>query len=232
VYIKLNTNFIFTDMNLRVRDSLINVLNRISRSNEIRALVIINQNERANLKKYNEISKHVNESKYCHRMIHSLCNILDQIILTLVSLNKFIIHSDGSKFIPLFFNLSLACDYRIISSHAVYQKTYFELGGLPKGGCAFFLCKMLGSTKAKKLLLSSKEILALEALKLGIVDQVVPIDQLERASIQTAKHIAKLPGNTVIDIKKLVNFAFNGLEDYLKLESKELLKNSGLYDYF
>lgn len=231
-YLKLDMNFLFEDTNLRVRDNLINLFDRISCGNEIRVLVIFNQNNRINLEKYMNISKHAQESKYYHRMIHRLCNVFDQIILNLVSLNKFIIHSDGSKFIPLFFNLSLACDYRIIASHAVYQKSYIELDSLPKGGCAFFLCKMLGINKTKKLLLSSQDISAHEALELGIVDQVVPIQKLKDASILIAKHTARLPDITVLDIKKLVNYSFNGLENYLRMESKELLKSSGLYDYF
>ena len=232
VYLKLDIDFIFEEMNLRVRDNLMDIFDQISKSKEIKVLVIVNSNETANIEKYLDISKHVLESKYCHRMIHRVCNILDQLVLNLANLNKFTIHSNGSKFIPLFFNLSFVCDYRIIASHAVYQKSHLELGSLPKGGSTFFLSKMLEYSKAKRLLLSNKGISALEALELGIVDQVVPINELEDATIQVAKHTAQLSEKTVLDVKRLVNYSIHGLEDYLKMESRELLKFSGLYDYF
>jgi enoyl-CoA hydratase/carnithine racemase len=232
VYLKLDIDFIFEEMNLRVRDYLMDIFNQISKSKEIKVLVIANSNETAHIEKYLDISKHALESKECHDMIHRVCNVFDQLILNLANLKKFTIHSDGSKLIPLFFNLSFACDYRIIASHAVYQKSYLEIGSLPKGGSAFFLSKMLEYSKAKKMLLSSKDISAPEALELGIVDQVVPFNELEDVTIQIAKHTAQLPEKTVLDIKKLVNYSINGLTDYLRMESRELLKSSGLYDYF
>ena len=179
--------------------------------------------------KYLNILKHALESNYNHEMIHRVCNVFDQLILNVANLNKFTIHSDGRDLIPLFLNLSFACDYRIISSEAVYQKGYLNIGSLPKGGCTFFLCKMLGYSKTKQLLLSRKEITALEALELGIVDKVVPLNELENAASQIAKHTTQLPEKTVSEIKKLTNYAINGLEDYLRMESKEFLKTGGFF---
>ena len=97
-------------------------------------------------------------------------------------MNKLVIHTDCGEVIPLFLNMSLACDYRIVATHTIYQKPYFELGMLPKGGVAFFLCKMLGNSKTLQLLESDKEMNAIEALDLGIVDQVVPYNDLEKNS--------------------------------------------------
>ena len=83
--------------------------------------------------------------------------------------------------------MSLACDFRIVATDTIFRKPYFELETLPKGGGAFFLCKMLGYSKAKQLLMSEKDINALEALEFGIVDQVVLYSKLEETAIQMAQ---------------------------------------------
>ena len=231
VYLKLDLSYIFEDKNLHIRDKLTYLFDQISKSLDIKVLAIINQNGTANLEKYMNISKHALESNYCHTMIHRVCNVLDQLILNIANLNKFVIHADSSKHIPLFLNLSFACDYRIIASYSVYRKAYLNMGNLPKGGCAYFLEKMLGYSKTKKILLTNREISALEALQLGIVDQVVSINDFKYTVTQVSKQTAQLPGTAVSNIKKLVNHSINGLEDYLKFESNEFLKTSGLYDY-
>jgi len=60
-----------------------------------------------------------------------------------VNLNKIVVHADGGRVIPLFMNVSLACDYRIVADNTVFQNPCIELGLAPKGGSGFFLSKML-----------------------------------------------------------------------------------------
>jgi len=62
-----------------------------------------------------------------------LCNVYDQLILKIVGFNKPVIYADCDEVIPLFLNMSLACDYRIVATHTIFQKPYFELETLPKG---------------------------------------------------------------------------------------------------
>ncbi|MGV7223381.1 MAG: enoyl-CoA hydratase-related protein [Nitrospinales bacterium] len=64
---------------------------------------------------------------------------------------------------------------------------------LPKGGGAFFLCKMLGNSKARQILESEEDINGIEALELGIVDQVVSYKELEKTAIQLALRIVNRP---------------------------------------
>jgi 2-(1,2-epoxy-1,2-dihydrophenyl)acetyl-CoA isomerase len=153
-----------------------------------------------------------------------MCNFFDQFLLKIVGLNKVIVHADSGHVIPLFLNLSLACDYRIVATHTIYQKPYFELGLLPKGGGPFFLCNLLGNCKARKILMSDEDINALEALELGIVDQVVPYNILEESALQMAQRLAKMPTRSLAGIKRLINYSMKDLKDYLSFESQELLK--------
>ena len=152
----------------------------------------------------------------------------DQLILKIVSFNKPVIYADCDEVIPLFLNMSLACDYRIVATHTIFQKPYFELETLPKGGSAFFLCKMLGYSKAKQLFMSEKDINAIEALEMGIVDQVVPYNKLEETAIQVAQDFTKRSSRSLVGIKRLINYSMKDIQDYLDFESFELLRTIGV----
>ncbi len=120
-------------------------------------------------------------------------------------------------------NLSLACDYRIVCKHSVYKNPYLEIGLVPKGGSAFFLTRLIGYRDAKKVLLEDGTICADEALKLGIVDQVVSTSELYETALKKARRYAELPARSLSGIKKLLNCSPGELETCLKCEDEQFL---------
>ncbi len=227
--LRLGKDFLFKLIDLSVSNCLFDVFDRILEKDEFKVLVIMNRPKKIGREEYIDFFRQVIANVFDRKSIHNMCNIFDQLIQKIVGLNKFVIHADCGEVIPLFLNISLACDYRIVTTNTVFQKPYFELGLLPKGGGAFFLCHMLGSSKACKLLTSKEDIKAIEALKLGIVDQVVPFYELEEVAIQMAQGLAKGPTNTLAGIKRLINYSMKDLKNYLGFESQELMKIIGAF---
>ncbi len=121
-------------------------------------------------------------------------------------------------------NVSLACDYRIVTDNTVFQKLHLELGLVPKGGCTFFLSKMLGMSKAAGILLSSKDITAQEAMRLGMVDKVVPLDKIEETALKVAQYFTQKPARSLTGVKRLLNYPIDDLRNYLEFENEELFK--------
>ena len=227
--LRFGKDFFFESIDLSVSNRLFDVFERISQSSEIKVLVIMNCPEKIGGEEYIDFCRQATRAQADHKTIHRVCNIFDQLIQKIIRLNKLIIHADGGKIIPLFLNISLACDYRIVSTHTTFQKPYFELGMLPKGGSAFFLCNLLGYSKTKQLLMSEKEITASEALEIGFVDQVVPDHNLEETAIQKAQDWTQRATRSLIGIKRLLNYTMRDLTDYLNFESGELLKTIGFF---
>jgi 2-(1,2-epoxy-1,2-dihydrophenyl)acetyl-CoA isomerase len=225
--LKLGKNFLFNAIEFAVENPLLDVLGRIADSGKIKVLVIMNCIEQIGCERYADFCRQVLESETDRRSIQRMCHFFDQLILKILSLDKPIVHADCGEVIPLFLGISLACDYRIIATHTIIQKSYFELETLPKGGSPFFLCKMLGYNRAKELLMSDKDINALEAVEIGIVDQIVPYDKLEEAAIQRAQDLARTSIRSLEGIKKLINYSMKDIQDYLNFESFELLKTFG-----
>ncbi len=91
--------------------------------------------------------------------------------------------------------LALACDFRIASEKAKLGQPEILLGIIPGGGGTQRLARLVGPARAKDLIFSGRQVRADEALAIGLVDEVVPPDEvLDRA---LAKASALAAGATV-----------------------------------
>lgn len=79
------------------------------------------------------------------------------------------------------FELSLACDFRIVSETCLYALPEQRLGQVPGSGGSARLLKMIGISRTKDVVMRSRRITAQEALAWGIAMQMVPDGELEAA---------------------------------------------------
>ena len=88
-------------------------------------------------------------------------------------------------------NLALACDLVIAAEAARFGEVFVRLGLGPDWGGAYFLPRLIGLAKAKELLFTGKIISAREAEQIGLINQVVPADQLEETVMNLAAQLAQ-----------------------------------------
>lgn len=86
--------------------------------------------------------------------------------------------------------LALSCDIRIAGERARFGQPEINLGIIPGGGGTQRLTRLIGEGKAMQLILTGEIIDAQEALRLGLVNEVHPADQLEDKTIEMAAKIA------------------------------------------
>lgn len=86
--------------------------------------------------------------------------------------------------------LALACDVRVASERAVFGQTEVNLGIIPGGGGSQRLARLIGLGNALKLTLAGERIDAREALRLGLVEEVVPHGALASRTMELAESIA------------------------------------------
>jgi len=86
--------------------------------------------------------------------------------------------------------LAMACDLRIASDRAVLGQTEINLGIIPGGGGSQRLPRLVGLGNALRLTLTGETVDAHEALRLGLVEEVVPHARLERRTLEIAEAIA------------------------------------------
>ncbi|EGO95846.1 MULTISPECIES: enoyl-CoA hydratase/isomerase family protein [Acidiphilium] len=79
------------------------------------------------------------------------------------------------------FEISLACDFRIVSETCQYALPEQKLGQIPGSGGSARLQKIVGITRTKDIVMRSRRISARQALDWGIATECVPDDRLEAA---------------------------------------------------
>lgn len=78
--------------------------------------------------------------------------------------------------------LALACDWRVASAEAKLGQPEISLGVIPGAGGTQRLARLVGPARAKELIMTGRFVGAEEALAMGLVDRVVPADQVYQAA--------------------------------------------------
>lgn len=87
--------------------------------------------------------------------------------------------------------LTMACDIVIAADDAQFGQTELRVGIIPGGGGTQILPRLVGEKKAKELVFTGRMISAEEALKLGMINQVVPHDKLRETTERFVQDILK-----------------------------------------
>lgn len=93
--------------------------------------------------------------------------------------------------------LSMSCDIRIASDKARFGQPEIKLGLIPGGGGTQRMPRLIGLGNAMRLILTGEMIGAAEALQIGLVDQVVPHEELRAKTLELAAKIASFSQLTV-----------------------------------
>src|SRR6202140_2755694 len=88
-------------------------------------------------------------------------------------------------------NLALAADIRVASESATFGQNFVKIGLFPDYGGTYFLPQLVGPSKAAEMFYTGEMIDAATALRLGVVNHVVPAAQLEAAARAMAEKIAQ-----------------------------------------
>jgi len=90
-------------------------------------------------------------------------------------------------------SIALLCDIRLASKNAKFTCVWVKRGLAPDGGATYFLPRIVGFPIALELMLTGKVIDAAEALRIGLVNKVVPADSLMNEARDLARTLAEGP---------------------------------------
>jgi naphthoate synthase len=107
--------------------------------------------------------------------------------------------------------LHLVCDLTIAGQNAVFGQTGPRVGSFDGGFGASLLARNVGVKKAKEIWFLSRLYDAQEALDMGLVNAVVPLDELERETVAWCREMAALSPLSL----RLLKASFNATEDGL-----------------
>ncbi len=130
-------------------------------------------------------------------------------------------------------SLALSCDLRIASEKAVMTTAFAKVGFSGDYGGTYFLTQLVGSAKARELYYLSDRIDMTEALRLGLVNWVVPAERLEAETMLLAHRLAKGPRVAYRYMKENINRAVTGadVDDCLDLEATHHVHTGSTEDH-
>ncbi|MFD9396759.1 enoyl-CoA hydratase/isomerase family protein [Streptomyces sp. NPDC060000] len=115
--------------------------------------------------------------------------------------------------------LALAADYRVAADDAVLGQPEVQLGIMPGSGGTQRLTRLIGPSRAKNLLMTGRRVGAEEALRLGLVDEIVPRGEVYGTALRYARRLAEGPAAALEAIKEAVDHGADaGLAAGLALE--------------
>jgi enoyl-CoA hydratase len=106
--------------------------------------------------------------------------------------------------------VALAADIRLASENAVFAQPEVGLGIPPGWGATQRLTRLVGPGIGAELILTGRRVKADEALRIGLVNAVYPLDQLLPEATKLAGQIAANSPRAVSTAKRLMQLAFNG----------------------
>src|SRR5215471_11614834 len=122
-------------------------------------------------------------------------------------------------------NIALAADIRIASETASFGQNFAKVGLYPDYGGTYFLPELIGPARAAELFYTGDMIDAQTALRLGIVNRVVPVEQLESETKALAQKIAQGPTRAIRAVKKsLFGSSKAKLAKFLEQEVQEQME--------
>lgn len=129
-------------------------------------------------------------------------------------------------------NLALACDLVVAAESARFNQAFIKIGLVPDCGGTFILPRLVGWKRATELMMTGDVISAGRALEMGMINAVVPDDELSSAALAMAEKLAHAPTASIGRIKELLELsATNDYGGQLELERKAQIQSGQTKDF-
>ena len=204
-------------LNSQVLEDLNELLDLVKADEEIRALVLTGSGEKAfvagaDIAEMSNLTK--TEGEAFGKKGNDVFRKLETLpIPTVAAVNGFAL-GGGCE-------LSMSCDIRICADTAVFGQPETGLGITPGFGGTQRLARLVGPGMAKQLIYTAKNIKADEALRIGLVNAVYPLEELMPAAEKLAATIAKNAPIAARACKKAINEGLEAkMDDAVVIEEK------------
>lgn len=214
-YVTLNRPNVLNALNSITIDQLRDTFERIIDDSEVRVAILTGSGEKA-FAAGADIQELIDlvpvKTKELGCKWHDLFNLIENMGKPVIAAINGLAVGGGCE-------LAMACDIRIASENSKFAQPELKLGVIPGGGGTQRLPRLVGKGMAKELILTGRMIGADEALRIGLVNRVVPALELMTICEEIADEIIKAAPLAVQYCLEAINKGlYMGLEEGLLLE--------------
>ena len=211
-------------MNIEVLIELINGLNKIQSDKEVRVIIITGSGEKAFIAGADiKLMQKMNQEEAFDfaNLGQELANLIENSAKpVLAAVNGYAL-GGGCE-------IALSCHLRIASNNAIFAQPEVKIGLLPGWGGTQRLPRIIGRGLANEIILTGRNVTAKEALDIGMVNKVVPQEELMNTCFDIANMILKNSPNAIAESIKLIRLAAG--TKLKKGLSKEAISFSQLFE--
>lgn len=189
---------------LEMTARLTQIVEHLEKDDNVRAVVITGKGERAfcagaDIREFNSVRDDVVNKKL--KRENELFQKIEDLSIPVIAAMAATTLGGGSE-------LVLACDLRIMANEAKIGFPEIKLGVFPGSGGIYRLPRIVGQQYALELMFTGDLIDAKEAFRIGLVNRLVPRENVLNFSLELASRIAKGPKLGLNSIKKGVRKSF------------------------
>ncbi len=126
------------------------------------------------------------------------------------------------------FSIAITGDFVIATESTKFTMAYTAAGLSPDGSSSYFLPRLIGVRRTMDLMMTNRRLTAQEAEEWGLINQVVPEEDLQSTALALAQKLANGPTDAFATVKKLLLCTFdNSLETQMELEGRAISEHAG-----
>ncbi|WP_374722365.1 enoyl-CoA hydratase/isomerase family protein [Peribacillus tepidiphilus] len=196
-------------------NGLVDALENAQKNPEIRAIVMFGAG-----RSFSAGGDVKNMGKANPQQVYEHINRLNKCILKIRETEKPIIAAVHGFAAGAGFNLALACDLIIAAEDSKFALSFSQVGLISDGGGSYFLPRIIGPHLAKQFFFTGEPVPAERMYQLGVVNQLVPAEDLKEEALIFASKLACGPGKAYGMMKKLIDHSFTAtLDEILEQEA-------------
>ncbi len=129
-------------------------------------------------------------------------------------------------------SLALCCDLVIAAQSSYFLLAFVNIGLVPDGGSSLFVPTRVGMARAAEMAMLGERIPAAQALEWGLINRVVPDEQLAEQAGELARGLAAGPTGSYAGTKRLLNsWLYTRMDEQLELEARLQQEKAGSDDF-
>ena len=217
-WVRLNRPEAMNSLDNALKDALVRELERVADDPEVRCVVLTGTGRAFCVGQ--DLKEHVQSlSDPSSNLATTVEEHYNRIVMLLATMNKPVVAAINGVAAGAGLSFALACDFRISVDTASFTTAFAGIALSCDSGASWSLPRLVGTAKAKELLMFARSVPAAEALELGLVTRAVPAAEFEAAVRELATTLAQGPTLAYGSIRRAVaHSAANTLEDSLALE--------------
>ncbi|MDX6560692.1 MAG: hypothetical protein QOD65_506 [Gaiellales bacterium] len=167
-------------------DAVVEACRRCDADAEVRAIVLTGAGERAFCAGSDVAELDGYESAWAFRQRDDYCDAVRALRTPAICAVNGLAYGGGLE-------LALSCDIRLAAPHATFAAPEIKLGWIGGGGMTYLLTHSIGASNAAQMVLTGDPVDAERALRMNLVSELVPLDDLAARARELATAIASRP---------------------------------------